>query len=88
MGTRLRLALLMLTVLPDVMGPPNRPPGSNAKVSRVRPVPCPKANCGKGRWQNGNVYKCRQCGHTFNYCSVDDSYFPDSAAASHRHASG
>jgi hypothetical protein len=87
MGTRLRLALLMLTSLPGAM-PPYRPPGSGQKVSPVRTVACPKPHCGKGRRLNGNVYKCDQCGDTFNYCSVDKSYFLDSEAAMHRHASG
>jgi hypothetical protein len=88
MGTRLRLTLLMLTTLPDVMGPPNRPAGRKSKASHARTVPCDKWDGGQGILQNGNVYKCDECGKYFNYCTTDGQYFQDSEAAEHMHASG
>lgn len=88
MSTSRRLALLMLTAL-SVMGPSNRVPGSDPmRLVPARTVPCPKPNCGKGRRQEDNIYKCGTCGDFFNYCRLDKSYFPNSEAAHHQHASG
>lgn len=89
MGTSRRLALLLLTVLSAVMGPPSRPPGGNPMQNVLaHTAPCPKPNCGTLTMKEANLYRCDACGGYFRYCSQDDTYFPNSEAAYHQHASG
>lgn len=76
MDTRPRLALLMLTVLLGVIGPPNRPPGFKPPIS-ARMISCPNSNCrGMGIWKSGYRYSCNEHNHTFYYCYKCKHYYP------------
>lgn len=71
MGTRLRLALLMLTATTVHQGAPHQVPGARSGVVPVRTLPCPKDSCGgQGEWQSGYLYSCDECNDPFYYCTA------------------
>lgn len=90
MGTCLRLTPVLLIALLGHNSPGGRMPGSPAGGPPVRTVACPDPTCsGKGRWQEGFIYRCRKCQHKFNYCRVDKRYLSDLEAPQHiYHLSG
>jgi hypothetical protein len=84
MRTCPRLAYVLLTALLGTMGPGGRMPGPRMQGRIVRTVDCPDPNCGgRGRWQEGFLYKCRQGRHTFYYCQACEAYLSDAVAARH-----
>lgn len=71
MGTRLRLALLMLTAIPGQATPPHGVPGAESEFLPVPTLPCPKDSCqGQGEWKFGYLYSCDECNDPFYYCTA------------------
>jgi hypothetical protein len=89
MGTRSRLALLLLTAISAVIGPSNQVPGARSEVVHVHTLPCTEQGCqGQGQSQPGYRYVCDECGHVRYFCAACSRQLTSDEAAEHTHTAG